>query len=88
MIITIPLTSKKDKIVNVHNTIGVVIAGVLSFIGYYLAEAILFGTWAAIIPSFIGSLMQSGSSAVLFIVFVHALDRLHFKGTLKNKFKI
>ena len=88
MIITIPLTSKKDRLVNVHNTIGVVIAGVLSFIGYYLTEAILFGRWAAIIPSFIGSLMQSGSSAVLFIVFGHALDRLHFKGMLKNKFKI
>ncbi len=88
MLITIPITNKKDKIVNVHNVIGVVIAGVISFTGYYVAEAILFGSWAALLSSFIGSLMQSGSSAVLFIVVGHALDRMHFKGMLQNKFKL
>lgn len=88
IIIAIPVTNKKDKIINVHNVIGVIIAGVLSFIGYYLAEVVLFGTWAAIIDSFIGSLAQSGGSAVLFIVLGHALDKMHFKGMLKNKFNI
>lgn len=88
MIIAIPLTNKKDRIINVHNIIGVIVAGILSFIGYYLAEVVLFGTWAAIIPSFIGSLAQSGGSAILFIVFGRALDKMHFKSILKNKFSL
>ena len=86
--ISVPLTSKKDKIVNIHNIIGVIVAGFISFIGYYLAEVVMFGTWAAIIPSFLGSLAQSGGSAVLFIVCGHILDRMHFKGMIKNKFNI
>ena len=44
MIITIPFTNKTEKIVNVHNVVATVIAFLLSGTGYYIAEAILFGT--------------------------------------------
>lgn len=86
MLIAIPFTNKKDKIINVRNVIGVFIAAALSFAGYYFAEVIMFGTWGAIIPSIIGTLAQSGGSAVLFIIFGIALDNMHFKANLKNKF--
>ena len=36
MLISLPITCKKDKIVNVHNCVGVVVAAVISFIGYYI----------------------------------------------------
>lgn len=88
MMITIPFTNKKDKIVNLHNTIAVFVAAFLSFSGYYIAETIIFGSWAALISSLIGSLIQSGSSAALFLAFGHVLDKMHFKGTLKNKFSL
>lgn len=87
MLITLPLTSKKDKIIGVHNVIGVILAGVISFIGYYIADIVLFGTWGALIPSIIGSLAQSGGSAVIFVLFGLSLDRMNFKATMKNKFK-
>ena len=51
MLISLPITCKKDKIVNVHNCVGVVVAAVISFIGYYITDVILFGTCGALISS-------------------------------------
>lgn len=84
MLIALPFTSKKDKIITLRNVIGVFIAALISFVGYYIAEALLFGTWAGLIPSIVGTLVQSGGSAVLFLVFGFALDRMGFKTSIKQ----
>lgn len=86
MLIAIPFTCKKNKIINIHNVIGVFIAALLSTTGYAVAEAIILGDWGVVIPVMIGSLVQAFSSAVLFITFGHALDKIRFKTTLKTKF--
>lgn len=88
MLISLPITCKKDKIVNVHNCVGVIVAAVISFIGYYITDVILFGTWGALIPSIVGTLAQSGGSAVIFIILGSTLDKAGFKNTMKNKFGI
>ena len=88
MLISLPITCKKDKIVNVHNCVGIVVAAVISFIGYYITDVILFGTWGALIPSIVGTLAQSGGSAVIFIILGSTLDKAGFKSTMKNKFGI
>lgn len=88
MLISLPVTCKKEKIVNVHNCVGVVVAAVISFIGYYITDVILFGTWGALIPSIMGTLAQSGGSAVIFIILGTALDKAGFTSTMKNKFGI
>lgn len=88
MLIAIPFTNKKEKIVNLHNIIAVLAASVISIIGYYFAEVILFGSWVAVLPSITGSIIQAIGSGALFLVFGHALDRMHFKAMLKNKFKL
>lgn len=88
MLIALPFSNKKEKIITVRNVIGVFLAAALSFAGYYFAEVLLFGTWGALIPSIIGTLAQSGGSAVLFIIFGIALDKMHFKTMLKHKFGI
>ena len=88
MLISLPITCKKDKIVNVHNCVGVIVAAVISFIGYYITDVILFGTWGALIPSIVGTLAQSGGSAVIFIILGSTLDKAGFKSTMKNKFGI
>ena len=79
MVITLPFTNKKNKIVTPHNVIATVIAYVLSGVGYFLADYILFGTWSVFLVSMAGSLIQSGGSAVFFIVFGIALDKAHVK---------
>lgn len=79
MLITIPFTGKKEKIVNARNIIGTVFAFLISGTGYFIAEAIIFGTKTAFISSMAGSLVQSGGSAICFILFGIALDKIGFK---------
>ncbi len=79
ILITIPFTSKKDKILNSQNVVAVFIAAFISMIGYYLAEVVLFGNWAVLVPSIISSSIQTITSGILFLIFGHALDKMHFK---------
>lgn len=79
MIITIPFSNKSQKIITPRNVIATVIAFILSGTGYYIAEAILFGTETAFLMSLSGSLVQSGGSAIVFIIFGLFLDKLGFK---------
>ncbi len=88
IVITLPFTCKKENILPVRNVIGVVVAGILSFTGYYIADVLLFGTWGALLPAIAGSLVQSGGSAIVYLTLGFFLDRMGFKQTLKNRFGI
>ena len=55
------------------------IAYLLSGFGYFIAEAILFGTQAALLVSLSQSLIQSGGSAIVFVIVGLFLDKLKFK---------
>ena len=79
MIITIPFTNKSQKIITPRNVIATVIAFLLSGTGYYIAEAILFGTETAFLMSLSGSFVQSFGSAIVFIVLGLFLDKIIFK---------
>lgn len=79
MLITIPFTSKHSKIVNKRNVMALFLAFLISGTGYFLAEGIMFGFTTAFFVSLSGSLIQSGGSAVVFLLFGTALDRAHFK---------
>lgn len=79
MLITIPFTNKSKKIVTPRNVIATVIAYFISGLSYFLAEYILFGTWSVLLVSMLQSLIQSGGSAIFFVVFGLALDKTHVK---------
>ena len=79
MLITIPFTNKSAKIITPRNVIATVIAYFISGFSYFLAEYLLFGTWSVLLVSMSESLIQSGGSAVFFIVFGLALDKVHAK---------
>ncbi len=82
MLITIPFSNKSKKIVTPRNVAATVIAYFISGTGYFLAEYILFGSWSVFLVSMSQSLVQSGGSAVFFIIFGLALD----KANVKNKY--
>ena len=82
MLITIPFTNKSSKIVTTRNVIATLAAFLISGTGYYIAEAILFGTKTAFFMSLSGSAIQSGGSAVFFIIIGLMLDKLGFKNKL------
>ena len=77
-LIVFPLTSKKDKIINARNLIALIPALIVTCVGYYLADRILFGAWgafAAVIPNVI----QVAANAAIYVIFGLALDAAGFK---------
>ena len=59
------------------------IAGILSPTLYGIANIVLSGTSAAFIPQFLGTLVQSVSSGIVFVVLAFAADRLNLKQRLQ-----
>lgn len=86
MLITIPFSNKSAKIITPRNIIATALACLISIIGYFVAEYFIFGALSsALLASISGNLIQSGGSAVFFIVFGLALDKVHVKGRLSNQ---
>ena len=77
MLIVLPFSEKSGKLLGARNMAAPVIALVISAAGYYVAEGLLFGSFAAPLMSLAGSLIQSGGSAVLFYAAAVLLERSH-----------
>lgn len=84
MLIVLPFTERSQKIVSIRNVIAAVLAYFISGVGYFVAEYILFETVSIFWISMLQSLVQSGGSAVFFIVFGMALDKTEFKKRFMN----
>ncbi|MBR1701717.1 MAG: TIGR04002 family protein [Lachnospiraceae bacterium] len=85
MLITIPFTNKSVRIINGRNVLAAVLAYFISGISYFVAEYIIFGNaTSAFLASMSGSLVQSGGSAIFFVVFGLALDRMRVKDRIKD----
>ncbi|MGL6201278.1 MAG: TIGR04002 family protein [Lachnospiraceae bacterium] len=84
LLITLPFTSKQDKVLSVRNMMAPLAAAAISATGYYLAEGILFGSFLSPIASLLGSAVQSGGSAVIFIALALALDKVKIKARISK----
>lgn len=82
MLITIPFTSKAKKIITPRNVIVTLVSFLISAIGYFLAESLIFGFEVAFFTSLAGSAVQSIGSAIAFVIFGLALDKIN----IKNRF--
>lgn len=78
-LIVIPFTNKASTILNKRNIAAPIISYFISATGYYIAEALLFGTKAALITSFSGSFVQSFGSMIFFLMLGTTLDKFGFK---------
>ncbi len=76
MLITLPFTSKNDKILSGRNILAPFLAAPICIAGYYLAEGLMFGSFASAAASAIGNVIQSAGSAVIFLIAAKALERL------------
>ena len=79
MLIVLPFSNKSTKIVTPRNVFATVLAYIISGLSYFLAEYLLFGTWAVLLVSMSQSLIQSGGSAIFFVMLGYALDKAHIK---------
>lgn len=78
-LLTLMFVSKKSNIINVRNVIGVFGAGIISIVGYYIAEVILYGSEAALFASVTSSLIQAIGSGILFVVIGLSFDKMNLK---------
>lgn len=84
-LLTLPFTNKSARIVTSRNIIATIIAYLISGLGYFIAEYIIFGSIpTALLTSLSGNLVQAVGSAVFFIIFGLALDKAHVKMKLIN----
>ena len=82
MLICLPFSNQGNKFVTKRNVIALFLACIISGTGYYIAEGIMFGFNVAFFTSLSGSLVQSGGSAIVFVIIGMALDRIGFKSNI------
>ncbi|MDY2738495.1 MAG: TIGR04002 family protein [Acidaminococcus sp.] len=75
MLITLPFTSKAPTLLCRRNKIAPFLSWIISTIGYYLAEGLIFGSKTALLTSIIGSALQSGGSLIFYGLIVSVLDK-------------
>ena len=77
MLIVLPFSGKNGKLLCRRNIAAPFLALGISAIGYYVAEGLIFGSFAAPLASVAGSVIQSGGSAALFYAMAVLLERSH-----------
>lgn len=78
-LMVLPFTPGHEHILAKRNIAAPFIALLINVTGYYLAEALIFGGWAAFIASVSGNLIQSAGSAIFFFIFASVLDKAGIK---------
>ncbi len=74
-------TNRQEHLLNRRNIVAIFGAGCISVAGYYVAESIIVGSWAAALATVWGNTIQAVGSGILFLVMATAIDKLG----LKNK---
>lgn len=82
-VICLPFTSKHDRVLCPRNVAAIFISGLLSPALYGTADMVISGTLAAFIPQFLGTLIQSVGSGIIFVVLAFAVERLKLKKRLQ-----
>ena len=79
ILIVIPFTSKHNKLLAKRNLIAPVIAMLITIVGYYFAELILYGKETAFLVSVTSNSIQGLGSAAVFYILGAALDKAGIK---------
>ena len=78
-LICIAFTSKSKKIICLRNILALILGCFITVSGYYLAEAIMFGSFTSPLLSVMGNLLQSVLSGILFTVISLFTDKKQLK---------
>ena len=75
-------SSRGGRFLTRRNALMTVAAGLVTIVGYYLAEAVLTGNWLAPLVGLGGGLLQPVGSAAVYLLVAGSLDRLDLKRRL------
>lgn len=76
-LVVLCFSSRRRRLLCPRNLLGLLAASLLSPALYGVFAALLAGTAAALIPQFLGTLIQAAGSAAVFLPLALALDRRH-----------
>ncbi len=88
MLIALPfaLVCKKNnsnRILNKKTSLMPAMSGIISIVGYFVAECILYSVASATLSIF-GNIIQAMGSAIVFYIMAIALDKTNFKRRINN----
>lgn len=75
-------SSKKDKVINLRNSLAVLPAMIVCAGGYYLYESLIYGNFVSPLAGIPASVTQSVASAIVFIGFGLAADKMKLKSKI------
>ena len=75
-------SSKKDKVINLRNSLAVLPATIVCAGGYYLYESLIYGNFVSPLAGIPASITQSVASAIVFIGFGLAADKMKLKSKI------
>ena len=75
--------NKTSKILNGKIAIMTIVSGIISIVGYFITECILYSVASATL-SILGNTIQAVSSGILFIIMASALDKMNFKNRISK----
>lgn len=78
-LITLPFTSRHPHVINWQNVVAPIFAALMSIVGYYLAEGLIFGSFATAAASALGNLIQGVGSMIIFFILVGVFDKTKIK---------
>lgn len=81
-LVVLPFTCRGENFVCRRNILAVFLSGAITVVGYYVAEALIAGGWAAFVASVTGNLVQAAGSGAIFLGLGAALDRTRLKRRL------
>lgn len=74
---------KSNKILNKKTALMPIISGIITILGYFVAECVLYSVASATL-SIIGNSIQAVASGILFYIVATALDKINFKRRINN----
>ncbi len=88
MLIALPFAlickkEKSNKILNKKTALMPIMSGIITILGYFIAECILYSVASATL-SIIGNTIQAVASGILFYITATALDKINFKRRINN----
>ncbi len=81
-LIALCFTAKSNKILCKRNYFAPILALIITVVGYYIAEAIIYGNWIAPMLSVVGNIIQIAGSSVIYILTSLALDKAEIKNII------
>ena len=75
-------SSKKDKVINLRNSLAVLPAMIVCVGGYYLYESLIYGNFVSPLAGIPASVTQSVASAIVFIAFGLTADKMKLKSKI------